>query len=79
MLIGCLIYVDIANAARGGGGRGKGRGGGRKGYGSRMPVLIQHRNPASASYYNHKDVSIQIRGVNNFISSQVRKLVFITF
>ncbi|XP_021914406.1 immunoglobulin domain-containing protein oig-4-like [Zootermopsis nevadensis] len=54
LLIGCVLYVDMASAARGGGG-GKGRGGGRKGYGSRMPVLIQHRNPASASYYDHKD------------------------
>lgn len=60
VLIGCLLSVDIATAARGGGGRGgKGRGSGRKGYGSRMPILIQHRNPASASYYDHKDVSIQ--------------------
>jgi hypothetical protein len=56
LLIGCILYLDLASAARGGGG-GKGRGGGRKGYGSRMPVLIQHRNPASASYYDHKDVS----------------------
>jgi hypothetical protein len=56
LLIGCVLYMDMADAARGGGG-GKGRGGGRKGYGSRMPVLIQHRNPASASYYDHKDVS----------------------
>jgi hypothetical protein len=57
VLIGCLLCADIVRAARGGGG--KGRGGGRKGYSSRMPVLIQHRNPASASYYNHKGVSTQ--------------------
>jgi hypothetical protein len=56
VLTGCLLYVNMASAARGGGG-GKGRGGSRKGYGSRMPVLIQHHNPASASYYDHKDVS----------------------
>jgi hypothetical protein len=56
LLIGCVLYADMASAARGGGG-GKGRSGGRKGYGSRMPVLILHRNPASASYYDHKDVS----------------------
>jgi hypothetical protein len=60
VLIGCLLSVDMATAARGGGGRGKG-GGTRKGYGSRMPILILHRNPASASYYDHKDVSIQKR------------------
>jgi len=56
VLIGCLLSVDMATAARGGGGRGKG-GGSRKGYGSRTHILIQH--PASASYYDHKDVSIQ--------------------
>lgn len=54
VLIGCLLCGDVVTAARGGRG-GKGRGVGRKGYSSRMPVLIQHRNPASASYYNHKD------------------------
>ncbi|PSN33658.1 hypothetical protein C0J52_20988 [Blattella germanica] len=56
MLIGHLIYIDMTNAARGGGrgGPGKVRGSGRKGYGSRMPITIP-RNPASASYYNHKD------------------------
>jgi hypothetical protein len=59
VLIGCLLFVDIATAARGGGGRGSKAGGSRKGYGSRMHILIQHRNPASASYYDHKDVSIQ--------------------
>jgi hypothetical protein len=57
VLVGCLLCVDVVTAARGGRGGGKGRGGGRKGYSSRMPVLIQHRNPASASYYNHKGVS----------------------
>jgi len=58
VLIGCLLSVDMATAARGGGGRGSKTGGSRKGYGSRMHILIQHRNPASASYYDHKDVSI---------------------
>ena len=61
VLIGCLLSVDMATAARGGGGRGGKSGGGRKGYGSRMHILIQHRNPASASYYDHKDVSTQKR------------------
>jgi hypothetical protein len=59
VLIGCLLSADMATAARGGGRGGKGRGSGRKGYGSRMPILIHHRNPASASYYEHKDVSTQ--------------------
>lgn len=27
-------------------------------FGSRMPVIIQHRNPASMNYYDNKDVSI---------------------
>lgn len=51
-----VSLLDDAECARGGGG-GR-RGGGRKGtkYGSRMPILIRHRNPASASYYEHKDV-----------------------
>lgn len=51
-----LVRVDCARG--GGGGRGKGRGGRRERYGSRIPTLIdtKHRNPASASYYEHKDV-----------------------
>ncbi|XP_063229641.1 immunoglobulin domain-containing protein oig-4-like [Bacillus rossius redtenbacheri] len=49
-----LLAAGPASGARGGGG-GKSRGTGRKGYGSRMPVLIQHRNTASANYYDHKD------------------------
>jgi hypothetical protein len=63
VLIGCLLSVDMATAARGGGGGrgGKGRGNGRKVYGSRIPIQIQHRNSASASYYDHKDVSKQKR------------------
>lgn len=49
------LLVSATLAARGGG---RGRMGGRKGqkYGSRVPVLIIHKNPASASYYEHKDV-----------------------
>lgn len=70
LLIGCVLYVDMASAARGGGG-GKGRGGGRKGYGSRMPVLIQHRNPASASYYDHKDVSTHFKQEKNKSSQDI--------
>ncbi|XP_054270600.1 immunoglobulin domain-containing protein oig-4-like [Macrosteles quadrilineatus] len=53
-----VVAVAVSEAARGGGGgRGGGRGkGGRRGqYGSRMPIQIQHRNPASASYYENKD------------------------
>ncbi|XP_014273711.1 immunoglobulin domain-containing protein oig-4 [Halyomorpha halys] len=58
-----LLFIIISSTivtecARGGGGGrmgGKGRGGRRNTYGSRMPILIRHRNPASASYYEHKD------------------------
>ncbi|CAH1399150.1 unnamed protein product [Nezara viridula] len=58
-----LLFIIISStivteSARGGGGGrmgGKGRGGRRNTYGSRMPILIRHRNPASASYYEHKD------------------------
>ena len=53
----------VSECARGGGGGrmgGKGRGGRRNTYGSRMPILIRHRNPASASYYEHKDVCFTI-------------------
>lgn len=64
MKVYLLLFIIIssiiaAECARGGGGRmgGKGRGGRRNTYGSRMPILIRHRNPASASYYEHKDVS----------------------
>lgn len=60
-----VLAVTFCEAARGGGGgRGGGKGarGGRRGqYGSRMPILIQHRNPASASYYENKDVSFLIK------------------
>ncbi|KAJ9584648.1 hypothetical protein L9F63_021010 [Diploptera punctata] len=55
ILISCIIYTDMVNAARGaGGGRGRGRMGGR-GYGSSSRMHIPIHNPASASYYNHKD------------------------
>jgi hypothetical protein len=47
--------AGVAAAARGGG-RGKGGGRGRHSMGSRMPIMI-HRSPASANYYNNKDVS----------------------
>lgn len=60
VLLIMLVSAAVSEAARGGGGgRGGGKGGrgGRRGqYGSRMPILIQHRNPASANYYDHKDV-----------------------
>ncbi|XP_012271055.1 immunoglobulin domain-containing protein oig-4 [Orussus abietinus] len=49
-----MICIDT-DAAKGGGARGgRGRGRGRL-YGSRMPILIPHRNPASAKYYENKD------------------------
>lgn len=51
-----VVVAGVADAARGGG-RGKGGGRGRHSMGSRMPIMI-HRNPASANYYNNKDVSI---------------------
>jgi hypothetical protein len=70
VLIGCLLCMNIVIAARGGRG-GKGRGSSRKGYSSRMPVLIQHHNPASASYYNHKGVSIWIT------QRQTRQILFL--
>jgi len=56
VLIGCLLSMNMVTAARGGG-RGKGTSS-RKGFGSKPYILIRHRNPASASYYEHKDVSI---------------------
>jgi hypothetical protein len=49
-------FAGVADAARGGGGKGRGGGRGRHSMGSRMPIMI-HRNPASANYYNNKDVS----------------------
>ncbi|XP_015586510.1 immunoglobulin domain-containing protein oig-4 [Cephus cinctus] len=51
-----VTFSLVANAAKvGGGGRGsRGRLRGRI-YGSAVPVLIPHRNPASAHYYENKD------------------------
>lgn len=58
-----LLYLFLltalmmsTEAAKGGRGVGRGHGRGRV-YGSRMPILIPHRNPASANYYENKDVS----------------------
>ena len=53
-LAAALLSGDAARA----GGRGPigGKARPRK-YGSRVPVVIQHRNPASVTYYEHKDVS----------------------
>lgn len=47
-------------APKGGSGRG-GRSGSRRGriFKSRMPILIPHRNAASANYYENKDVSMK--------------------
>ncbi|XP_049822092.1 immunoglobulin domain-containing protein oig-4 [Aethina tumida] len=55
-LLMCVsVLVGDSGAARGGGRAGKtGRGRGRL-YNSRMPVIIQHRNPAAANYYENKD------------------------
>ncbi|XP_023029760.1 immunoglobulin domain-containing protein oig-4 [Leptinotarsa decemlineata] len=54
LLLTAVICVHVCESARGGG-RGKvGRGRGRL-YNSRMPVIIQHRNPASKNYYENKD------------------------
>ncbi|XP_018576481.1 immunoglobulin domain-containing protein oig-4-like [Anoplophora glabripennis] len=54
LLLVICFCVSITYCARGGG-RGKpARGRGRL-YNSRMPVIIQHRNPASKNYYENKD------------------------
>lgn len=69
-------FIAGGFAARGGGrGRGKkiqlsidfglknvGLAGKQRGrlFGSRMPIIIQHRNPASMNYYENKDVSNNI-------------------
>lgn len=51
-----LLFVETSICARGGGGGRGSKGGGRRGrFGSRMPIAII-RNPASANYYDHKDV-----------------------
>ncbi|GAB1862172.1 Contactin-5-like isoform x1 protein [Camponotus japonicus] len=57
-----LLYLFLltalmmsTEAQKGGGGRGgRGRSRGRT-WGSRMPILIPNRNPASANYYENKD------------------------
>lgn len=55
--IALLVSTD---AAKGGGGRGASRRSGGRVYKSRMPILIPHRNPASANYYENKDVRQKI-------------------
>lgn len=55
--IALLVNTD---AAKGGGGRGGSRRSGGRVYKSRMPILIPHRNPASANYYENKDVRQKI-------------------
>lgn len=63
----CLfLFVSLLMstvAAKGGGGRGSSRGHGGRVYKSRMPILIPHRNPASANYYENKDVSVNSSGL----------------
>lgn len=54
---GLLVNTD---AVKGVGDRGGGRRSGGRVYKSRMPILIPHRNPASANYYGNKDVSLKI-------------------
>ncbi|XP_048269489.1 immunoglobulin domain-containing protein oig-4 isoform X2 [Bombus terrestris] len=49
---GLLVNTD---AVKGVGDRGGGRRSGGRVYKSRMPILIPHRNPASANYYGNKD------------------------
>lgn len=56
-----VMLYTIAETAKGGGGgalggRNRGNRGGRL-YGSRIPILIPSRNPASTGYYENKDVS----------------------
>lgn len=54
----CLFLICLlisAEAAKFGGVRSSNRGRGRGFFKSRMPILIPHRNPASANYYDHKD------------------------
>lgn len=61
--IALVALIAIAEAAKGGRGGGR-RGGGRRNYGSRMPIIIQHKNPASANYYENKDVSRAINKIS---------------
>lgn len=63
VVLAAAVFCEAARGGGGGRGGGKGARGGRRGqYGSRMPILIQHRNPASANYYDHKDVSFVYLG-----------------
>ncbi|KAG7212696.1 hypothetical protein KM043_012971 [Ampulex compressa] len=55
LLLLSTLMISV-ETAKGGGRRGSSRGRGRgRMYGSRMPILIPHRNPASAGYYENKD------------------------
>ncbi|KAL3280587.1 hypothetical protein HHI36_003819 [Cryptolaemus montrouzieri] len=53
-LLWVLLYLSACNAARGSGRAKQARGRGRL-FNSRMTIIIRHRNPASAHYYEHKD------------------------
>ncbi|KAL7305930.1 hypothetical protein TKK_0001405 [Trichogramma kaykai] len=54
-----LIFHEGAAAPAKGGGRGGGRGRGRGGrlFGSRMPIIIPHRSPGAAGYYENPDAA----------------------
>ena len=54
LIILSMMIINEVKAAKGGG-RGRGRSRGRV-FGSRMPIQIHHKNPASATYYENKDV-----------------------
>lgn len=54
LLTALMISTEAQKGGGGRGGRGRSRG---RVFGSRMPILIPHRNPASAHYYANKDVS----------------------
>ncbi|XP_066581066.1 palladin-like [Prorops nasuta] len=54
VLLLLFVVIFVSEAAKGGGRGSRGRSRGRI-FGSRMPILIPHRNPASAHYYENKD------------------------
>ncbi|XP_015171283.1 PREDICTED: immunoglobulin domain-containing protein oig-1-like [Polistes dominula] len=75
LLLLATLVVN-ANAAKAGGSRGPSRSRTRM-HGSRMPILILHRNPASARYYENKD-GARIIEASHFESDYIlgRKITF---